>query len=42
MSDPERLAALDATYLDDMSVAADLRLIIATALGAGRRDSVSL
>jgi O-antigen biosynthesis protein WbqP len=42
MSEPERLAALDATYLTDMSVIADLRLILATALGAGRGDSVGL
>jgi O-antigen biosynthesis protein WbqP len=41
MSDPEKLACLDATYLSDMSLAADLRLILATAFGAGRRDSVS-
>lgn len=39
MSDPEKLAALDATYLRDMSAIADLRLILATALGAGRGDS---
>jgi len=38
MSDPERLAAHDATYLAAMSVAADIRLIVATAAGAGRRD----
>ncbi|MBN8912253.1 MAG: sugar transferase [Rhizobiales bacterium] len=40
MSDPEKLAVLDATYLADMSLAADLKLILATAFGAGRRDSV--
>jgi O-antigen biosynthesis protein WbqP len=40
MSDPERLAALDATYLENMSLGADLRLIVATALGAGRGDRV--
>jgi O-antigen biosynthesis protein WbqP len=40
MADPERLAALDATYLADRSLRADLRLIVATAFGAGRRDSV--
>jgi O-antigen biosynthesis protein WbqP len=40
MSDPERLAALDATYLEDMSIGADLRLIAATALGNGRGDRV--
>ena len=41
MSDPERLAILDATYLKDMSIFADLRLILQTALGAGRGDRVS-
>lgn len=40
MSDPEKLAELDETYLDDMSIAADLQLIIATAFGAGRGDRV--
>ena len=38
MSDPERLAILDATYLTDMSLRHDLRLILATALGSGRGD----
>lgn len=38
MADPERLARLDATYLADMSLGADLRLIVATFLGAGRGD----
>ena len=40
MSDPEKLAELDETYLDDMSIAADLRLIVATAFGAGQGDRV--
>jgi O-antigen biosynthesis protein WbqP len=40
MSDPERLAALDATYLEDMSPGHDLRLILATFFGAGRGDAV--
>lgn len=40
MSDPERLARRDAEYLEDMSLATDLRLIIATVLGAGRGDRV--
>lgn len=40
MSDPERLAALDATYLEDMSIGADLQLMLATALGAGRGDRI--
>lgn len=38
MSDPERLASLDATYLADMSLGHDLRLLLATFLGAGRGD----
>ncbi|HTJ56804.1 MAG TPA: sugar transferase [Devosiaceae bacterium] len=38
MSDPERLAALDASYLGDMSLARDLRLMLATLVGAGRGD----
>jgi O-antigen biosynthesis protein WbqP len=40
MSDPERLAALDALYLRDMSLAADIKLILATALGSGQGDRV--
>ncbi|HVW92288.1 MAG TPA: sugar transferase [Devosia sp.] len=39
MSDPERLAALDATYLSDMSPGADLRLILKTVAGSGRGDA---
>jgi len=42
MSDPARLAQLDATYLRDMSVRTDLKLIIATALGSGRGDRVNV
>lgn len=38
MSDPERLAALDATYLADMSLRRDIQLIARTVLGAGRGD----
>jgi len=41
MSDPERLAALDATYLADMSPLADLALILRTARGAGRGDAAA-
>ncbi|MDW6020973.1 sugar transferase [Mesorhizobium sp. BAC0120] len=41
MSEPERLAAHDATYLQDMSLAADFRLIAATVLGSGRGDRVN-
>lgn len=40
MSDPARLAALDATYLADRSLVLDLKLIAATFLGAGRGDRV--
>jgi O-antigen biosynthesis protein WbqP len=40
MSVPERLAELDATYLTDMSVRTDMRLICETVLGAGRGDRV--
>lgn len=38
MSEPERLAALDATYLPRMSIATDLSLILRTVLGSGRGD----
>ncbi len=38
MSDPQRLAALDATYLENMSLRRDLQLILATFLGAGQGD----
>lgn len=41
MSEPEKLAASDATYLKDMSIGTDLRLILATALGSGRGDRVN-
>jgi len=41
MSDPERLARLDATYLMRISLRTDLALIAATALGSGRGDRVS-
>jgi len=40
MSEPERLAALDATYLRDMSIGTDIKLMLATAFGAGRGDRV--
>ena len=39
MSDPERLAKLDATYR--RSVANDLRIIVATVLGAGQGDKTA-
>jgi O-antigen biosynthesis protein WbqP len=38
MSEPERLAELDATYLGDMSLRRDAGLIAQTLLGAGRGD----
>lgn len=38
MSDPERLATLDATYLSQMTVVRDVGLIIRTVLGSGRGD----
>ena len=41
MSDPQYRAQVDATYLGDMSLLADLRLIAATAFGAGRGDRVA-
>ncbi|OQM73837.1 sugar transferase [Manganibacter manganicus] len=40
MSDPERLAKLDAVYLAEYSLMTDLRLIMATLFGAGRGDRV--
>lgn len=41
MSAPEELAALDATYLQDKSLKADVKLIVATLLGSGRGDRVN-
>jgi O-antigen biosynthesis protein WbqP len=38
MSDPERLAALDAEYLGNMSLGRDIGLILRTLSGAGRGD----
>lgn len=40
MSDPERLAAADAEYLEGGSILLDLRLILSTLTGAGRGDQV--
>jgi O-antigen biosynthesis protein WbqP len=40
MSDPHRLAEADAEYLKNMSLPADLGLIMKTAFGAGRGDRV--
>ncbi|SJZ86878.1 sugar transferase [Consotaella salsifontis] len=41
MSNPARLAALDATYLDNMSLTNDLRLMALTVFGAGRGDRLN-
>lgn len=41
MSDPQRLAEIDAEYLSTISLLTDLRLILATAFGAGRGDRVA-
>lgn len=40
MSDPERLAEVDARYLQQQGFVTDLRLILATLTGAGRGDRV--
>jgi O-antigen biosynthesis protein WbqP len=40
MRDAERLAALDATYLSELSLTKDLRLLARTFFGAGRGDRV--
>lgn len=41
MSNPQRLAKVDAEYLNTISVRTDLRLILATAFGAGQGDRVA-
>ncbi len=41
MSNPEKLAALDATYIVEQGLARDLQLIVQTILGSGRGDRVS-
>lgn len=41
MSDPDRLTALDVAYLQNMSLLTDLKVIIQTVLGAGRRDAAA-
>lgn len=40
MSDPQRLAEVDAQYLKDMSMERDVLLILRTVMGAGRGDAV--
>ena len=42
MSDPERLAAIDARYLAERSFSGDLRLIARTLTGSGRGDRVAI
>lgn len=42
MSEPERLAALDARYISEQSVLLDIRLILQTAIGRGMGDRVVL
>ncbi|MBB4001099.1 sugar transferase [Aurantimonas endophytica] len=42
MSDPERLARIDAEYAASRSFAGDLRLLVQTFIGAGRGDRVAL
>jgi O-antigen biosynthesis protein WbqP len=37
MSEPERLAAMDATYLNDISVARDVLILLQTVSGVFRR-----
>jgi len=39
MSDPSQLAALDATYLDQVSLLTDIKLIVQTVIGAGQGDA---
>lgn len=40
MSDPQRLAASDASYLDTMSFRTDIGIMLRTGLGLGRGDAV--
>jgi len=40
MSDPDRLAKLDAEYLALRTIPFDLKIILATAIGRGRGDKV--
>jgi O-antigen biosynthesis protein WbqP len=40
MSEPERLAEVDAIYLQNMSLGRDLSLMLQTVTGAGRGDAV--
>ena len=41
MSDPQRLAEVDATYLEKMSLLTDLDILIRTFLGGPKRDGVA-
>lgn len=40
MSDPERLAALDATYLREMSLGTDVALVLSSLIGRGQGDRI--
>ncbi|GAK46180.1 sugar transferase [Tepidicaulis marinus] len=40
MSDPKKLAEVDALYIEQSGLLCDLRLILATLIGAGRGDRV--
>jgi O-antigen biosynthesis protein WbqP len=42
MSEPVQLAELDATYLENQNLIFDVKLIVATGLGAGRGDRVAV
>lgn len=42
MSQPAKLAELDAAYLDDMRISTDVRILIGTALGRGGGDAAML
>ena len=41
MSDPEKLAAWDARYMQTASIGTDLKLIVQTAIGGGRGDATT-
>ncbi|RIK83695.1 MAG: lipid carrier--UDP-N-acetylgalactosaminyltransferase [Hyphomicrobiales bacterium] len=41
MSDPVKLTAFDVAYLQQMSLWTDLKVIVRTVLGAGRRDAAA-
>lgn len=41
MSDPARLTAVDVEYLQQMSMMTDIKVLLRTVLGAGRRDAAA-